>query len=326
MKNDPGSKFVRLSFLTLFLVFSAYGIFQYDSFSTSQAKQFVLHYNSFIQLSSPLIKQAIQSKDDISLIFCIQNIMQDKTVISAMAADSEGRVLAHSRASEIGAVKSSIKDIIKNNPGKLNGFIDYEGLKKSFYSVIKIAGRDYFFEIIVSSMEMEKQLNEYAVKTIFSCAAGFVLCFSLILFLSKRCFPSLSEIDNLKNTLTVSLQEKSGIEKDRDLFKARLEYLSASLGKMLGGFCSGVILTDYNNKIIYYDEKAEKFLYNKSIKLGHEHVYESITNIELMELLKKSVKNPNAAVEEHIKSLDRSVRVVSIKDNEEFVGTAILFL
>jgi len=328
MKNNLQIKTSIIS--TLFLIFclAVFLIFEYRNINITLTEKFISQGKFLLNVYTPLIKQAIYSKDDTSLIDYIQNIMEQKNIVSAVILDSEGKVLGSSNSNEIGKIYGSIaKQFSKQQTQKVIKYIENNTEIYEFCNTFNIDNKEYLLKVKFSFLELKKFLDWYLEKFLIITLIISIFWFLFMYFFAKQIIVSILKLkkSEQENLILKFQEEKKYIETEKNIFKNRYEKYLKITGKIYND-TTAVILTDYDNKIIYFNEKAKNILYNNKTKIIGEHIFNLINNIELIELIKNSSEFSNESIEKELKSLNnKKAKVLSIKDdNNNLVGSVIL--
>ena len=74
------------------------------------------------------------------------------------------------------------------------------------------------------------------------------------------------------------------------------------------------------------NEKAQGILFGPEKVVG-KHLLEAVKNVELIELIRKSMENPNQLLREELRSKECKVHLTTVESREkEIVGMVILLI
>ena len=316
--------------------------------------QFIARGKTLSQIYAISCGKAIKEKDDLLLMAYTETMTKTPNTTYALVLDSRNQVLAHSDIKEWGKVYSDPLSLKAATAVKIlvQEFVRGEEKYYDIATPLKVdAQKIGVARIAFSTTGIEKEMaaaRDQAVITSVIVLVLGILGASLLAVLvirplqrmqvaidalakgrldEKLSIRSKDEIGQLAQTLEQGLTQiknryrvyEEKITANQMGFSLLLEKIGESLGE-------GIIFTDSDNNILYVNEKAQGILFGPE-KVVDKHLLEAVKNVELMELIRKSMENPNQLLREELRSKECKVHLTTVESREkEIVGMVILLI
>jgi methyl-accepting chemotaxis protein len=304
-------------------------------------------------LSAPIIIKSMDTKDDIILLSQIENIMKLDDIVTVYILDPQGTVIAHNKTGEWG--KAYTDSISKRG---------IKSLKDNFFESAEIKGYLYTHPLVSETktstlfIGISKQKISDAFSSMMLTAVSmavptfFVITILMGFFVSREVTNPLNKFEKLLNSILLGkgnekiysckqgdeigriacclngLIDKFGVEiadREYNVMKAK-ERSSTFINEIAKHFESGLIMTDSEDRVIFLNKKGANAISATEKEVIGKHILEFTTNADLIDLTRKSHDNANVLIEEKVKSIDKTVKVVTITGQEhELIGTVIIF-
>jgi len=317
--------------------------------------QFISRGKFLVNLYGQFLTKALESSDDIALISYTQNIMEQPDVIYTMILDPNKKIIVHHKATEIGKilddsvsnkiVKSDKLKIIKYYPDDTKYEV-YDFSIPLFISGTKIGNLRIGMTTQDIILGMEQYFENLLIIGIFIFVAlvlvSYIFSYRLISpimqlkniiedigqqnFTQELKINRQDEIGELIKTAreTIMLIKQYNEEKEQKFiqYKKQFELFIKNIGYSIENI---VILTDNENRIVYNNKIATEILSSNEQNLIDKHILDVTRNVEFIELLKTSSETPNKIITKELKSINRTIKIISVKDNNNLVGTIVIY-
>lgn len=316
-------------------------------------RQLIERGKTLIEVYGISTVEALKRKDDLFLMDYGKAILKCPDVVYAMVLDIEGKVLAHSDVKEWGKIYRDSKTI-KALTATDYLVQRYARRNKRYYDIaLPIKTEGYKKTVVclgLSTLGMEQRMAEAKEKTLVISLVVLLVGILGAAFLANTVAKPLKEMGSVAAALHKGkAEDKVSIERGDEIgqlarilnqaigqIKERYQTYENELAnkesratlffKNIGGFFrEGIILTDSENKIIHLNDIAREILFSPGERPIGQHMLEAIRNVELLELLEKSMSSLNQILEEELRSIGRGVKISTIADERgEPIGTIII--
>jgi len=356
LKEAKQKLFVRFAAFSFFIVGLLVLVFYAGQLIPSQNKllreKLFDRAKTISNLSSPIIVKALDTKDDITLLSQIDNMMKYVDDVNTVyILDNTGKVIAHNKTGEWGNVYSD-KNITKSIKSK-NDYISSTGEPKGFlYSHPLVSGdRIGTLFIGISSQKMSETLLAMIENDVFAAIPTFlIVVVVLVMFVSREITSPIVKFEKILNSILlgrgdekicsyktdeigqIACKINSIIDKfSKDMEASLLEINSTKektalfITEMSKLFSEGLIITNSEDKVIFLNEKAASAISIDSTESIGKHLLDITSNSDFIELVKQSMKTSNKLIEETLDSLNITTRVITVNNGNDMIGTIIIF-
>lgn len=304
-------------------------------------------------ISSPIIIKALDTKDDITLLSQIDNIMKyadDVNIVYIL--DSEGRVIAHNKTGEWGKIYSdpNTKKAISSKTDIISKTAEPAGFLQSH----PLIGNDRIGTLFIgiSSQKMNEAFSTMIANALYSAIPTFLLVvLAFLMFVSREITAPVIKFGKILNSILLGRGNeyihsykndevgqiaykingiidkftndiKSAQDKVNDSKEKSVLFLT-ELSKL---FPDGLIITNSEDKVIFLNEKAAATISVSSTESVGKHVLDLTSNNDFIELVKKSMNNSNKLIVENLHTLSKTAKIIAVNKGSDLVGTIIMFI
>ncbi|MDR1522696.1 MAG: hypothetical protein LBS29_01860 [Endomicrobium sp.] len=330
----------NIIFLSFFLLIILSGVFYIltNLLSKNKAKELEFlateRVKAQITILLPYFNKSLETSDDINLLTNIENLSKSQNISSCFILDSKNKVLIHNNTNQWNVEKNSqIYTIATTHK-------TYTVQKTSNPEILLISHPLAFNHTLCCIVSIKKTLenaNYWQIKYFTIAISSTILILTLFYFLAKliillpfnRIKKSL-ERQYLKNHTDNDYNEITDIfikQKDKESQKIqRLLQENQSLNKIIEyvqnehkqNNLALIILNSFKQIVYAYDDT--KIFLKENFKINN-HIFESSTNITLINMVSFLNQNLNDKVIEHFQNF--TVIAQTIKDNHTLFGIII---
>ncbi|MFA5779238.1 MAG: hypothetical protein WC947_03800 [Elusimicrobiota bacterium] len=338
------------SILFVFAVIASLLIFFYV-FQFLPAQKKLLNKNLFdraktiYNLSGPIIVKAIETKDDLLILSQIENIMKLDDISTVYILDSDGKVITHDRTAEWGKIYGD--EISKKAGGTKKELIQKSPeIKGYLYSVPLTSSATLC--VGLSQQKTNETFDLIKKNAFYSAITVLIAVISIFaFFIFSQITSQFIKLENILKSVMLGTGEKIDVRRKDEFGKLsllinkiinKLETENITAHKKLSEtqkksarfiqelskhFENGLIVTNFENKIILANQKAKDFLSVVEKDPAGKHILEIIKTPEFIDVLKRSAANVNKLLEEVINN--KTIKIITVGGREtEIIGTIII--
>jgi len=304
-------------------------------------------------ISSPIIVKALDTKDDITLLSQIDNIMKyADDVHTVYILDNNSTVIAHNKTGEWGNIYSD-KNTKKATNSKTDYTFDTTGPKGFIYShPLFSADRIGTLFIGISNQKTTEAFSAMVQNALYAAIPTFLVAVLIFtLFVSRQITTPIIKFGKILNSILLGRGNEyiSAYRNDEigqiaykingiiDKFskgamtaqdeinntKERAALFVTELSKL---FPEGLIITNSEDKVIYLNEKAAAVISVSSTESIGKHVLDLTANNDFVELVKKSMNNSNKLMVENLPTLNKTAKIIALNKESDLLGMIVMFV
>ncbi|OQA91917.1 MAG: sensory histidine kinase AtoS [Elusimicrobia bacterium ADurb.Bin231] len=304
------------------------------------------------ELSKPIILKALQTKDDITLLSQIENIMKMDDINTAYILNTEGKVIVHNKSGEWDKI---FKDAVHQKGLKATGATisairEPSGYLYSF-PLTSPDGTRYILFIGLSDQKLKIDYSSLLQNGIYTAIPTFFIIIILFaIFASYEIAMPISKFNRVLNSILLGKGDEKIVTSKKDeigqiacginciidkfssdistvknkisSIKEKSVCLICELSKL---FPEGLIITDSEDKIIFINEAGASAISVNQTESIDKHILELTKNADFMELVQQSLSSQNKIIKKTIRSIDKTVQILTLSKENEPIGSIIVF-
>lgn len=334
---------LKLIIFPIFLISLLLGYLYYFQFLPQHEKQLKRglydQTKAVAAVAKSAIVNALSKQDDIQLIAQIETIKKINGVTTVYILNNEGKVVTHDKTNQWGKTYND-SVLQKAIAGKKTGMRPFHASGGYIFYMPLTSSETLFIGLTTNTINQKiGLLKENAV---YSIAVSITICaLFFIVFVFSQVTSRFNKFEGILKSVALGGGEKIRV-KQKDEFSTLSELLnsiieksgsqgavspgntlkmqasfSSILNELSNGVSGGLVVTDYENRIIHANKEAIEFFSITGDVTGR-HILDVISDADFIDILKKAVSSANTAVE--VKLQGKTVSVVSVGSNH---GTVI---
>lgn len=297
-------------------------------------------------LYSKTLAKAIETRDDLTLISHIENIMKIDDIKTAYVLDNSGKVILHDKTSQWGKI---FTDDVSKNAVKNKRILYQKSFEQKMYLFSSPLTSSSTLCIGLSDEKMNEILLLHYKDILYT---SLIVLFSCVLlfagFVYFRISVKLRKIERFLHSISLSGEGRIPVKENDDfwelselinevigkveakniVFSDKVDELdSKALGllqELCGQFAGGIMILDSDYRIISANDKAQEMFQFDGKEISGRHILDVVKIPEFIELLKESSNNPGKTFEKKKDNLKVKIRTIVNRQNE-LAGSILMF-